>query len=147
MAKKKKKLFILDTNVLLHDYRCIYSFQENDIILPIVVLEELDKFKRGSDLINMHAREFTRELDRLSGDKLLTEGIELGEGLGTLSIVTGKPFSAEVAESFAENTPDHRILAIADHIRKTLKDKDVILITKDINLRMKAKSIGINAQD
>ena len=67
MMRKKhnKKLFIIDTNVLLHDYLCIYNFEENDVIIPIVVLEELDKFKRGNDLINFHAREFTRELDKL----------------------------------------------------------------------------------
>ena len=72
MMKRKhnKKLFIIDTNVLLHDYKCIYNFEENDVIIPIVVLEELDKFKRGNDLINFHAREFTRELDKLSGDLL-----------------------------------------------------------------------------
>lgn len=147
MAKSKKKIFVLDTNVLLHDYRCIFSFQENDIIVPIVALEELDKFKRGSDLINMHAREFTRELDKLSGDKLFTEGIQLGEGLGTLSIETGKPFSPEVEASFPEKTPDHRILAIADFVRKKFANRQVFLITKDINLRMKAKSIGLPAQD
>ncbi|GAB4278627.1 MAG: PhoH family protein [Marinilabiliales bacterium] len=147
MAKKKKKLFILDTNVLLHDYTSIYSFEDNDIIIPIVALEELDKFKRGSDLINLHAREFTRELDKLSGDKLLTEDIKLGPKLGTLSIETCKPFSSDVKDSFPENTPDHRILAIADYKRKQLPDRQVILITKDINLRMKAKSIGIMAQD
>ena len=60
--KHNKKLFIIDTNVFLHDYKCIYNFEENDVIIPIVVLEELDKFKRGNDLINFHAREFTREL-------------------------------------------------------------------------------------
>ena len=82
--KHNKKLFIIDTNVLLHDYKCIYNFEENDVIIPIVVLEELDKFKRGNDLINFHAREFTRELDKLSGDMLLTANIPLGENLGNL---------------------------------------------------------------
>ena len=67
----KKKLFVLDTNVLLHDYRCIYNFQENNVIIPITVLEELDHFKKGNDIINYHAREFTRELDKLSGDNFL----------------------------------------------------------------------------
>ncbi len=144
---EKKKIFVLDTNVLLHDFNAIYSFQDNDVVIPITVLEELDKFKRGSDLINFHAREFTRELDKLSGDRLLTEGIELGKKLGTLTIETGKPFSSEVAASFSEKTPDHRILAIADFVRKKHTRKNVILITKDINLRMKAKSIGIMSQD
>ena len=87
--KNANKVFILDTNVLLHDYTCIYNFQENDIIIPIVVLEELDKFKRGNNIINMHARELTRELDKLSGDDLFTGGISLGDGRGKLFIETG----------------------------------------------------------
>lgn len=149
MMRKKhnKKLFIIDTNVLLHDYLCIYNFEENDVIIPIVVLEELDKFKRGNDLINFHAREFTRELDKLSGDLLLTANISLGEGRGNLHIETGKDFSEKVNASFPERTPDHRILAIADYVCSSNKDKCVVLITKDINLRMKAKSLGIMAQD
>lgn len=145
--KHNKKLFILDTNVLLHDYKCIYNFEENDIIIPIVVLEELDKFKRGNDLINFHAREFTRELDKLSGDMLLTANIPLGENLGNLHIETGKEFSDKVSQSFSERTPDHRILAIAEWVCSTNKDKAVVLISKDINLRMKAKTLGIMAQD
>ena len=145
--KHNKKLFIIDTNVLLHDYKCIYNFEENDIIIPIVVLEELDKFKRGNDLINFHAREFTRELDKLSGDMLLTANIPLGENLGNMHIETGKDFSEKVNQSFPERTADHRILAIADYVCNSNKDKTVVLITKDINLRMKAKSLGIMAQD
>ena len=149
MAKKKKqsKIFILDTNVLLHDYTCIYNFEENDVIIPIVVLEELDKFKRGNDLINFHAREFTRELDKISGDLLLTGSIPLGDKLGNLHIETGKQFSERVNESFPERTPDHRILAIADYVTQQHRDKVVVLITKDINLRMKAKSLGVRAED
>ncbi len=147
MAKKKHKIFILDTNVLLHDYNCIFNFQENDVIIPITVLEELDKFKKGNDLINFHAREFTRELDKLSGDGLFNGGVSLGEGLGKLSIETGKAFSEKMKASFPENTPDHRILAIAEHVYLNEKDHDVELVTKDINLRMKAKSIGVMAGD
>jgi PhoH-like ATPase len=144
---KKKKVFVLDTNVVLHDYRCIYNFQENSVIIPITVLEELDKFKRGNDIINYHAREFTRELDKLSGDNLFNGGVTLGKGLGKLSIETGKPFSRLIQASFPENTPDHRILAIAEHVYRNNPDKNVVFISKDINLRMKAKSIGIMAQD
>lgn len=79
---KSSKIFILDTNVLLHDFKCIFKFEENDVVLPIVVLEELDKFKKGNDLINFHAREFTRTIDGLSGDDFFKEGVSLGEGLG-----------------------------------------------------------------
>jgi PhoH-like ATPase len=147
MAKKKKKIFVIDTNVLLHDYKSIYNFEENDIIIPITVLEELDRFKKGNDLINFHAREFTRELDKLSGDSLFNGGVPLGNKLGKLAIETGKPFSKHIQESFPENTPDHRILAIAEYITLKNPDKIVTLVTKDINLRMKAKSIGVMAAD
>ncbi len=145
--KKTKKIFILDTNVLLHDYKCIYNFQENDIVIPITVLEELDKFKKGNDLINFHAREFTRELDKISGDTLFNGGLSLGKGMGKLSIETGKAFSEKLNNSFPENTPDHRILAIAEYVNSKHQKQPVVLITKDINLRMKAKSLGIMSQD
>lgn len=141
-----KKIFVIDTNVILHDYRSIYHFEDNDVVLPIVVLEELDKFKKGNDLINFHAREFTRELDKIAGDKLFKGGLPLGKGLGKLFIETGKAFTDEFVASFPEKTPDHRILAIADFLSKS-KRKEVILVSKDINLRMKAKSLSIQAAD
>lgn len=142
-----KKILILDTNVLLHDYKSIYTFKNNDVVIPITVLEELDRFKRGNDILNFHAREFTRELDKLSGDGLFGKGVSLGKGLGRLTIETGKPFSSVIQESFPEHSADHRILAIAEHVQKNSNGRNVILITKDINLRMKAKSIGIMSQD
>ncbi len=147
-VKKIRKIFVLDTNVLLHDYKSIHNFDEHDIIVPITVLEELDRFKKGNDIINYHAREFTRELDKLSGDKLFNGGLSLGRGKGKLSICTGKLPSEKFLASFPENTPDHRILAIAEHQNiENAPARPVILITKDINLRMKAKSLGIMAQD
>ena len=112
MARKKTKIFLLDTNVILHDFRCIYQFEDNDIVLPIVVLEELDRFKKGNDLINFHAREFTRELDSIAGDSLFSLGLPLGPKLGKLFIETGKAFSRTLEDSFPEQTADHRILAI-----------------------------------
>ncbi len=146
--KKIRKIFVLDTNVLLHDYKSIHNFDEHDISVPITVLEELDRFKKGNDIINFHAREFTRELDKLSGDKLFNGGLSLGRGKGKLSICTGQKPSEQLRESFPENTPDHRILAIAEHLHlKHAPTRSVILITKAINLRMKAKSLGIMAQD
>jgi PhoH-like ATPase len=143
----KSKIFILDTNVILHDHTCIYQFQDNDIILPITVLEELDKFKRGNDLINYQAREFVRVLDEIVGDELFNGGKSLGKGKGKLRIETGKPFSEEMKASFREDIPDHRILAIAEHTTKTYANRKTILVSKDINLRMKAKSLGISAED
>lgn len=145
--KKTKKVFVIDTNVILHDFNCLYKFQENDVVLPIVVLEELDHLKKGDSQINFHAREFTRELDKLSGDNLFNGGISLGKGLGKLSIETGKPYSEKLKQSFPEPTPDHRILAIAEDVKEKKSGQEVIVVSKDINLRMKAKSLGILAQD
>jgi PhoH-like ATPase len=147
MGKKEKKTFVVDTNVLLHDYRSIFNFEENDVIIPIVALEELDKFKKGNNQINFNAREFTRELDKLSGDSLFHGGVSLGKGKGKLSIETAKPMDEQMKLSFPENTPDHRVLAIAEFVHKKQNGNKVVLISKDINLRMKAKSIGIMAQD
>ncbi|MDR2810504.1 MAG: PhoH family protein [Tannerellaceae bacterium] len=147
--KKKgvKKNFVLDTNVILHDYKCIENFQENDIFLPIVVLEELDKFKRGSEQINYNAREFVRELDSLTGNDLFLKGASLGPGLGTLYIVTGDRYQEKIALSFPERTPDHRILSCAMSVAEKHPGMRTILVTKDINLRMKSRSLGIEVED
>jgi len=147
MTDSPKKLFVVDTNVLLFDHTAIYNFAEHDIAIPIVVLEELDRFKRGNDLINIEAREFIRELDRLAGDGLLTEGLALGEGRGRLFVEVGAPNSRRVAEAFSESKADHRIIGLADELRERRRDRQVIVVSKDINLRMKAKSLGLPAED
>ncbi|MBN1253209.1 MAG: PhoH family protein [Bacteroidales bacterium] len=141
-----KKIFVLDTNVILHNHNCLYHFEENDIVIPIIVLEELDKFKKGNEQINFQAREFMRELDKLSGDDVFKEGVSLGENNGLLFIETGKPFSKEMAESFSETSPDHKILAVAEYIKNKYPKRQTIVVSQDINLRMKAKSLGIIAE-
>ena len=145
--EKKPKIFVFDTNVILHDHRSIFNFQENDIIIPIVVLEELDKFKKGNDQINYNAREFVRELDKVSGNSLFERGVPLGKGRGTLKIELGHPFDDAMLQSFYEDTPDHRILSIAAWVKEQHPDRQVILVTKDINLRIKAKALMLPAQD
>jgi PhoH-like ATPase len=145
-APKAKKLFVLDTNVILYDYRCIYSFEENDVVIPITVLEEIDKFKRGNEMINYNAREFSRELDALgTGDALLDQGIRLASG-GTILVSTKVSRNHEIADIFWEDKPDHRILAVAYNLAALGHYRGVILVSKDINLRMKAKSIGLHAE-
>jgi len=146
-SSKQPKTFVLDTNVLLHDYRCIYNFQENNLVIPIVVLEELDKFKKGNEQINYNAREVVRILDNLSGNQVFTDGVPLGKGLGRLRIVTGKAFTQEMMDSFDEITPDHRILAVALDEKRRSPQLTTVLVSKDVNLRMKAKSLGMDAQD
>jgi PhoH-like ATPase len=112
-----------------------------------VVLEELDKFKKGNDQINYNAREFVRELDKVAGNLLFEKGVSLGKGRGTLKIELGHPLSDAMAVSLYEDTPDHRILAIAAHIKEQHPNRQVILVTKDINLRIKAKALMLPAQD
>ena len=142
-----KKLFVVDTNVVLFDHTCIYSFQEHDVALSIVVLEELDRFKRGNDLINFEAREFVRELDRLSSDGTLPEGLSLGGDRGRLFVEIGDPGPSRVSRAFTQSKADHRVLALADELRTRRPDRQVILVSKDVNLRMKAKSLGLAAED
>jgi PhoH-like ATPase len=142
-----KKNFVLDTNVILHDYKCVHNFEENDIYIPIVVLEELDHFKKGNEQINFNAREFARELDLIADDKLFKKGADLGTGKGRLFILTGGEYPEVIAKSFIEKTPDHRILAATYTLRENKKNSRTILVTKDINLRMKALSLGLEAED
>lgn len=146
MANKTKKTFVLDTNVLLHDFQCLSHFQENDIVIPITVLEELDRFKKGNDQIHYNAREIARFLEKISSDKMFTSGVSLGIKLGKLFIETGKPYSDDFKRSFPIDSADHRILAIALHLKETKKEP-VIFVTKDINLRLKAKAMGMPTED
>jgi len=147
MSENNTKIFVLDTNVILHDFKSIFHFEEHDVVIPITVLEELDKFKKGNDLINFHAREFMRDLDKLSGERLFSDGVSLGNGRGRLFLETGKPFTPEMLESFAEKTADHRILAVAVYYKNKFPDMETCLVTQDINLRMKAKSLGMMSED
>lgn len=142
-----KKNFIIDTNVILHDYSFLHHFEENDIYIPFVVLEELDKFKKGNDQINFNAREFIRELDEITDDNLFKNGASLGEGRGKLYIVNSSKTHPKIEESFPEKKPDNRILSTVMSIMEKMPNISTILITKDINLRMKARSLGIVVED
>ncbi|NLI72578.1 MAG: ribonuclease, partial [Bacteroidales bacterium] len=102
---KGKKNFVLDTNVILHDYKCLRNFEENDVYIPIVVLEELDRFKKGNEQINFNAREFSRELDLIADDRLFTKGASLGEGRGKLFIIAGNEYPEAISDVFSERTP------------------------------------------
>jgi PhoH-like ATPase len=147
MATGKKKNFVLDTNVVLHDFRCLDNFEDNDVYIPITVLEELDKFKKGNEQINYNAREFLRQLDAITDDNLFTKGAELNSGKGKLYVVVSTKYPARMEETFPERIPDHRILAaVMEVVEKNPKMK-TIFVTKDINLRMKARSLGLLSED
>lgn len=145
---KKQKIFVLDTSVLLHDHLSITNFKSNDIAIPITVLEELDKFKIGNDTKNFSAREVIRFIDKLSGSGSLQEWIQLGKGLGKFRVVlesNPREINAEYIYSVGKN--DHKIINAALYLKEVEVKREVVLITKDINLRIKAKALGIAAED
>ena len=142
------KIFILDTNIILHDYKSIRQFQDNDLVIPIAVIEELDKFKKGNDALSFNARAFMREINRLTEKREFgPEGIPLGGKLGRIKIEPNHPFDDEFKDLFKDDIQDHRILATALWVRKQNPGRFVALVTKDINLRLKAKAAGMPAQD
>ncbi len=147
MTKREKSTFVLDTNVVLHDHQCLDHFQEHDVVVPITVLEELDSFKTGNDSINYSARSFIRQLDSLAEDGLPPDGIPLGVGRGRLLVRYIKNGISALNGIFTEDTPDHRILAVAVELQKQLDGECVVLISKDINLRIKALAVGLAAED
>lgn len=145
---KSPKTFILDTNVILHDPTCINQFEENNIIIPLSVIAEIDHFKRGSQVINLNAREFTRTLDSITGNAIFNGGVSLGPGKGKVRVVITKSLSKEIKEAFQEDNTDHRVLSAAYELYKSSKSKNrVVLVTKDVNLRMKAKALGLRSED
>ena len=151
-SKKKNgrppKIFVLDTNIILHDYKCIRKFQDNDLVIPVAVLEELDKFKKGNDALSYNARGFMRELDKLTEGRFFgKEGIPIGKGLGDIKVEINHPFPQNLLDCFADDIQDHRILSTAIWVRDHNPGRFTALVTKDVNLRMKAKAVGMEAQD
>ena len=142
-----KKLFVLDTNVILHDSSCIQQFDEHDISIPITVIEELDRFKKGKEILNCNAREFVRALDTLSSASIFNGGMPLGEGKGAISVCLESAPDPKVAANFGMEKPDHRILNAAYHLAQARGFDRVVMVTKDVNLRMKAKALGLLAED
>ena len=142
-----RKTFVLDTNVILHDSTCIYHFDEHDIVIPITVIEELDRFKKGKDILNCNAREFLRALDTLTGDHIFNGGVPVSEGQGRISVFLESQFHDKVQANFASTKADHHILNAAYHIATEKGFDQVVLVSKDVNLRMKAKSVGLTAEN
>jgi PhoH-like ATPase len=139
------KNFILDTNVLIHDPKSIYAFQDNNVIIPLPVLEELDSLKKHSGSLGKSSRDVIRELDMLRNKGKLSEGIKLDNG-GTLKVLTLERNVPEKIDFLFEKYIDNWILIYTLHIMKTSKIP-TFLVTKDINLRVKADALGIPSQD
>lgn len=148
MAKASQKIFVLDTSVLLYDSEAVKNFQKNDIAIPITVLEEIDTFKKGNNVINLHAREFSRYLDKISDKNLLQKWIPLnGKTHGKLRVLNNENSSLDAAEVFGKQKNDHRILNSVLKLMEEEPEKKVILVSKDINLRIKARALNIDAED
>lgn len=144
-----KKIFVLDTNVLLHSAAALESFADNEIVIPMTVLEELDKFKRNQDELGRNSRHVIRKLDQLREKGSLFTGVCLDNAAepdqcGSLRVVISDGFLFENADM---SVPDNRILNVASMLKKQFPDRQVIFITKDINLRLKADAFGIKVQD
>lgn len=144
-----KKIFVLDTSVLLFDHTSITSFEDNDVAIPITVLEELDQFKIGNDTKNFEAREVIRFLDKLSDIDGLDHWIKLGKNKGSFKILMHslKVDKIDAEEIYGNRKNDHKIINAAISLKNEEKGSKVILVTKDINLRLKAKAIGLLSED
>ncbi len=138
------KNYILDTNVLLHDPNSILNFTDNHVFIPIEVIEEIDRFKRESTELGRNARTVSRMLDGFRGDGSLSAGVKLPNG-GTLKIGFHKNGNGETV--FSKDSVDNRILAFAAATQKAQPKSSTILVSKDINLRIKADALGLAAED
>jgi PhoH-like ATPase len=155
---QKPRLFVLDTNVLMHDPTALFRFKEHDIYLPMVVIEELDKGKKGMSEVARNVRQTSRFLDELMNNVPM-EAISQGIPLNTLQLngasdtISGhlffqtKPVSQNLPTTLPGNTPDNNILATALSLQDDYPDKRVVVVSKDINLRIKATVLGIRAED
>ncbi|MBN1651966.1 MAG: PhoH family protein [Bacteroidales bacterium] len=147
---KLKKIFVLDTSVILYNHNAIKSFEDNDVAIPITVLEELDNFKKGNDSKNFEAREFIRIMDSLSEKGTLQKWQRLdGPKFGKFKVVIDAHVKSglDAEKVYGTEKADHRILNVAVSLQEEFPERPVIMVTKDINLRIKAKALGIAAED
>ena len=134
--------------MLLHDHNSLHSFEDNYVALPITVLEELDNFKVGNDTKNFEARECIRLLDKLSGENSLNDWVQLDDEHGYVKVILNDDdYDSEILHLFNPQKNDHKILNAAIRLQREYSKSKVILVTKDINLRLKAKAISLPAED
>jgi PhoH-like ATPase len=147
-ASRSPKIFVLDTSVILYDANAIFNFKEHDVAIPITVLEELDHFKKGDTVINLQAREFIRQLDKLTSHDMLNNWVPLdGPDLGRIRVVAAEDASTDARAIFGTVKNDHRILNTALALKESEAGRDVILVSKDINLRVKARALRLRAEE
>ena len=145
---KSNKIFVIDSSVILYDHNAIYNFEDNDVAIPITVFEELDDFKKGNDTINYEAREFIRNIDKIASKSTLNDWVSINNSKGRFKVImTENTTTVDAIKVFQDNKPDHHILNAALTLAAENPDKKVTLVSKDINLRLKAKSLNLNADD
>lgn len=147
-TKRERKIFVLDTSVIIYEHNSILNFDEHDVGIPITVLEELDNFKKGNDTKNFEAREFIRLIDKLAKGHMLHNWNPLnGKTKGSFKVLMDTKSAVDANKIFNEDKPDHRILNAALQLQKEEKVRRVILVSKDVNLRLKAKALGLQSED
>ncbi len=150
---ESQKLFVLDTNVLMHDPASLFRFQEHDVYLPMMTLEELDNHKRGMSEVSRNARQVSRSLDALieGGNERIDQGITLAklgnrEAVGRLYLQT-QALSTSLPAALPTGKADNQILAVVSGLREVFPARQVVLVSKDINMRIKAHALGLDAED
>lgn len=147
MTPSSKKTFVLDTSVLIYDFESVMNFEEHDVAIPITVLEEVDTFKKGSGLTNLHAREVIRFLDKFTATDILDWAPLNGESHGQMRILMDEESTPDANKIFNSVKNDHRILNAVLKLKQNEPHREVVLISKDINLRVKARTLDIHAED
>lgn len=152
MPRKKapsRKIFVLDTSVIIHDHQAVVNFQEHDVAIPITVLEELDNFKAGNSTKNYEARAFIRFIDHLSEQQSLTEWLPInGPEKGKFKVIMDQqPRSVDAEKAYDSKKSDHKIINAAIRLQEETPDAKVTLVTKDVNLRLKAKALNLASDD
>lgn len=148
-TQKQRKIFVLDTSVILFDHNSIFAFDEHDVVIPISVLEELDNLKKGTENKNYEARQFIRDLDKIAENKDLSKWINLtNKKSGKICVIfNNNGLEKSAVTIFNEDTKDNRILDTALYVKKKNPKRQVVFVTKDINLRLKAKSLQLQAEN
>lgn len=148
MSADSRKIFVLDTSVILYDATAIYNFEEHDVAVPITVLEELDHFKKGDNVVNLQAREFIRQLDKISESDMLSRWVPLdGSEMGRFRVLAEEKATLDARSVFGSGKNDHRILNATLALLEAEPGREVILVSKDMNLRVKARSLNLRAED
>ena len=139
-----KKTYVIDTSVFLSDANALYRFKNNDIIIPIKVLEEVDKHKKRQDSVGFNARLIIKHLDALRTKGSLHKGLRIGKGMGILRVAKA---SSELPKDLDFSVPDHQILSVAFHENIKEEKRKVIVVSRDINMRVIADSLGLISED